>query len=162
MIGLGGIDALSSTARQIIFWLLIIAGALLIYKLVNPGSKNTQDIDLTQFDQKIKKQELKQVIVKQTETVAIDKATGIEYHVQLTNEQTKNDILKACRELDSNGKPLAGVVLHSAVPTDFRLLDFHAAANAVGREQSLELRQITSEVAEQSAKARDLQGRRRR
>ena len=106
MIGLGGIEALSSTARQIIFWLLIIAGALLIYKLVNPGSKNTQSIDLTQLDQKIKKQELKQLTVKQTETVAIDKATGIEYHVQLTNEQTKNDILKACRELDSNGKPL--------------------------------------------------------
>jgi cell division protease FtsH len=38
--------------------------------------------------------------------VAIDKATGSEYHVELTNEQTKNDILKACRELDSNGKPL--------------------------------------------------------
>jgi cell division protease FtsH len=84
---------LSSTARQIIFWLLIIAGALLIYKLVNPGSKNIENIDLTQLDQKIKKQELKQVVVKQTETVAIDKANGKEYHVQLTNEQTKNDIL---------------------------------------------------------------------
>jgi hypothetical protein len=27
---------LSSTARQIVFWLLIIAGAVLLYKLVNP------------------------------------------------------------------------------------------------------------------------------
>jgi cell division protease FtsH len=106
MIGPGGIEALSSTARQIIFWLLIIAGALLIYKLVNPGSKNTESIDLTQLDQKIKKQELKQVIVKQTETVAIDRANGREYHVQLTNEQTKNDILIAARVLDSTGKPL--------------------------------------------------------
>jgi cell division protease FtsH len=106
MIGHGGMEALSSTARQIIFWLLIIAGALLIYKLVNPGSKNQENIDLTQLDQKIKKQELKQVIVKQTETVAIDKASGREFHVELTNEQTKNDILKACRELDSTGKPL--------------------------------------------------------
>jgi cell division protease FtsH len=97
---------LSSTARQIIFWLLIIAGALLIYKLVNPGSKNTQNIDLTQLDKRIKEKSLKQVIVKQTETVAIDKQTGIEYHVQLTNEQTKNDVLKAARELDSDGKPL--------------------------------------------------------
>ena len=32
---------LSSTARQIIFWLLIVAGALLLYKLVNPSGKNT-------------------------------------------------------------------------------------------------------------------------
>jgi cell division protease FtsH len=97
---------LSSTARQIIFWLLIIAGALLIYKLVNPGSKNTENIDLTQLDQKIKNKELKQLIVKQTETVAIDAQTAKEYHVQLTNEDAKHDILNAARTLDSNGKPL--------------------------------------------------------
>ena len=98
---------MSSTARQIIFWLLIIAGALLIYKLVNPGSKNVQNIDLTQLDQKIKDKRLKSLIVKQTETVAVEKDTpGIEYHVALTNEQTKNDILKAARERDSEGKPL--------------------------------------------------------
>jgi cell division protease FtsH len=95
---------LSSTARQIIFWLLIIAGALLIYKLVNPGSKNTQNIDLTQLDQKIMNNELKQLTVKQTETVAIDKASGVEYHVQLTNEQTKNDLIKSAKEV-VNGKP---------------------------------------------------------
>ena len=97
---------MSSTARQIIFWLLIIAGALLIYKLVNPGTRNTENIDLTQLDQKIKNKELKQLIVKQTETVAIDAQTGKEYHVQLTNEDAKHDILNAARTLDSNGKPL--------------------------------------------------------
>ena len=37
---------LSSTARQIIFWLLIVAGALLLYRLVNPSGKNAQPIDL--------------------------------------------------------------------------------------------------------------------
>src|ERR1700754_1618095 len=99
-----GSKALSSTARQIIFWLLIIAGALLIYKLVNPGSKNTQNIDLVQLDEKIKAGQLKELVVKQNETVAVDKDTNIEYHVQLTNEQTKNDILKAARALGTDGK----------------------------------------------------------
>jgi cell division protease FtsH len=94
---------LSSTARQIIFWLLIIAGALLIYKLVNPGSKNIQNIDLTQLDQKIMNNELKQLTIKQTETVAIDR-NGMEYHVQLTNETAKNDLLKEAKEI-VNGKP---------------------------------------------------------
>jgi cell division protease FtsH len=94
---------LSSTARQIIFWLLIIAGALLIYKLVNPGSKNIQNIDLTVLDAKIQGNELKQLTVKQTETVAIDR-NGIEYHIQLTNEQAKNDLLKEAKET-VNGKP---------------------------------------------------------
>jgi cell division protease FtsH len=103
MIGHGGLKALSSTARQIIFWLLIIAGALLIYKLVNPGSKNTENIDLTALYEKIDKSELKQLTVKQTETVAIDRATGREYHVQLTNETAKNDLLKEAKEV-VNGK----------------------------------------------------------
>ena len=44
---------LSSTARQIVFWLLIVAGALLLYKLVNPSGKNTQPIDLTALYAKI-------------------------------------------------------------------------------------------------------------
>ncbi|MDX6500455.1 MAG: cell division protease FtsH [Blastocatellia bacterium] len=94
---------MSSTARQIIFWLLIIAGALLIYKLVNPGSKNTENIDLTALYQKIDNNELKQLTVKATETVAIDANSGREYHIQLTNETAKNDLLKEAKEV-VNGK----------------------------------------------------------
>ena len=44
---------LSSTARQIVFWLLIIAGALLLYKLVNPRGNNVEKVDLTRLDQMI-------------------------------------------------------------------------------------------------------------
>jgi len=95
---------LSSTARQIIFWLLIIAGALLIYKLVNPSSKNTQNIDLVQLDQKIVSGQLKQLTIKQTEAVGVDRETGMEYHVQLTNEHAKNDLLKEAKEPGTNGK----------------------------------------------------------
>ncbi|PYS32185.1 MAG: cell division protein FtsH [Acidobacteria bacterium] len=89
---------MSSTARQIIFWLLIVAGAVLIYKLVNPGSKNTQNIDLVELYKKIDGFELKQLTVKATETVAIG-ANGTEYHVQLTNEPAKNDLLKEAKEV---------------------------------------------------------------
>src|SRR5260370_35196123 len=99
MIGHGGSKALSSTARQIIFWLLIIAGALLIYKLVNPGSKNTQNIDLTQLDQKIMNNELKQLTVKQTETVAINANSGMKYPGRLTIDKAKNDRLKEEKEI---------------------------------------------------------------
>src|SRR6266550_3778820 len=105
MIGHGGSKALSSTARQIIFWLLIIAGALLIYKLVNPGSKNTENIDLTALYQKIDTGELKQLTVKQTEIVAIGATDSREYHVPLTNEIQKNDVLKEAKEVQANGKP---------------------------------------------------------
>src|SRR5690349_21592349 len=108
--GDGGRKVLSSTARQIIFWLLIIAGALLIYKLVNPGSKNTTNIDLTQLEQKLQQGQLSQLTVKQSETVAVEKNTGKNFVVQLTNEHTKAEILKEARELDSNGNPKVGNV----------------------------------------------------
>ncbi len=98
------LKTLSSTARQIIFWLLIIAGALLIYKLVNPSTKNTQNIDLTQLDQKIMSGQLKQLTVKQTEAVAIDRDTSMEYHSPLINEYYKSDLLKKAQEV-VNGKP---------------------------------------------------------
>jgi cell division protease FtsH len=94
---------LSSTARQIIFWLLIVAGALLLYKLVNPTGKNSTNIDLVQLEQKINNAELKQLTVKQNEIVATDRA-GQNYVAQLTNEHTKAQILKEASE-SVNGKP---------------------------------------------------------
>ncbi|HEX5704975.1 MAG TPA: ATP-dependent zinc metalloprotease FtsH [Pyrinomonadaceae bacterium] len=96
---------MSSTARQIIFWLLIVAGALLIYKLVNPGTKNTTAIDLTQLEQKIQRGELAQLTVKQSETTAVEKTSGKTFVAQLTNEHTKAEILKEARGLDANGNP---------------------------------------------------------
>jgi cell division protease FtsH len=95
---------LSSTARQIVFWALIILGALLIYKLVNPGSKNQQPIDLVQLEDKINKGELKSLIVRASETVAVDRVSNIEYHIQLSNEHTKAEILSEARN-SVNGKP---------------------------------------------------------
>jgi cell division protease FtsH len=94
---------LSSTARQIVFWLLIIAGALLLYKLVNPRGSSYQTIDLTKLDQLIQGNNLKQLTVKQTETVAIDNSNQ-EYRVALSNDPAKNDLLKSAREI-VNGKP---------------------------------------------------------
>jgi len=94
---------LSSTARQIVFWLLIIAGALLLYKLVNPRGNNYQSVDLTKLDQLIQSSSLKQITVKASETVAIDN-NGQEYRIALSNEPAKADLLKSAREI-VNGKP---------------------------------------------------------
>jgi cell division protease FtsH len=94
---------LSSTARQIVFWLLIIAGALLLYKLVNPRGSSPTSVDLTKLDQMIQNGQLKQLTVKQSETVATD-VNNQEYRVALSNEPAKNDLLKSAREI-VNGKP---------------------------------------------------------
>jgi cell division protease FtsH len=99
---------LSSTARQIVFWLLIIAGALLLYKLVNPRGSSYTTVDLIKLDQMIQSGNLKQLTVKQNETVAID-VNNQEYRVNLTNEPAKNDVLKAARELVNNKARVAKV-----------------------------------------------------
>ncbi|HKO35619.1 MAG TPA: ATP-dependent zinc metalloprotease FtsH [Pyrinomonadaceae bacterium] len=95
---------MSSTARQIVFWLLIVAGALLIYKLVNPGTNKSTAIDLTSLEQKIQQGQLSHLTVKTSETTAVEKNTGKAFVAQLTNEHTKAEILKEARQLDSNGQ----------------------------------------------------------
>jgi cell division protease FtsH len=95
---------LSSTARQIIFWLLIVAGALLLYRLVNPGGKNSSPIDLTALEQKIQTPgELKSLVVKANEAIAVD-SRGNEFRTQMTNEHTKAEILKEAREVANGAK----------------------------------------------------------
>ena len=93
---------LSSTARQIVFWLLIIAGALLLYKLVNPRGSSYKTVALTEMDQMIQSGTLKSLTVKQNESVAID-SNNQEYRAALSNEFAKADLLKSAREL-VNGK----------------------------------------------------------
>src|SRR5262245_18106956 len=95
---------LSSTARQIVFWLLIIAGAVLLYKLVNPRGNNYTNVDLTKLDQMIQARQLKQLTVKTTETVAIDNS-NLEYRVALSNETAKAELLKNARQI-VDGRPL--------------------------------------------------------
>ena len=94
---------LSSTARQIVFWLLIIAGALLLYKLVNPRGNTYKTISLTEMDQMIQSGNLKQLTVKQNESVAID-VNNQEFRAALSNEFSKAELLKSAREV-VNGKP---------------------------------------------------------
>src|SRR5215470_15784764 len=59
---------LSSTARQIVFWLLIIAGALLLYKLVNPRGSSYQNVDLVRLYQMMASGTIKELTVKQAES----------------------------------------------------------------------------------------------
>ena len=89
---------LSSTARQIVFWLLIIAGAVLLYKLVNPRGTTYTTVDLTKIDQMIQARQLKQLTVKQNETVAIDNNSG-EYRANLSNEHVKAELLNSARQV---------------------------------------------------------------
>ncbi len=94
---------MSSTARQIIFWLFIVVGALLLYKfLAHPPGKGTQDIDQVALIEKIDNGEIKQAIFKQQEVVATDKS-GNEFRTPLSNEPRRNELMKLASGGD--GKP---------------------------------------------------------
>src|SRR5882672_4419471 len=95
---------LSSTARQIIFWLLIVAGALLLYRLVNPSGKNTQAVDLMTLSGKIDAGEIMQLTVNQNEAVAQD-TRGQELRIKLTSDQLGNAIWNKAQEKTPDGKP---------------------------------------------------------
>src|SRR5881396_217668 len=94
---------LSSTARQIIFWLLIVAGAVLLYRLVNPGGKNSQPTDLGALVQKIDAGEIKSLTLNQYEAIAVD-TRGQELRVKLTSDQIKNTVFNKATEKRADGK----------------------------------------------------------
>ena len=133
------------------FWLLIIAGALLLYKLVNPRGSTYKTVALTEMDQMIQSGNLKSLTVKQNESVAIDNSNQ-EYRAALSNEFAKRDLLNSAREV-VNGKPrtegrrrieqqLYSAHAHYVGPTSVyhRDLDLHAATNAVRRQQGVVFR----------------------
>ncbi|HEY0384984.1 MAG TPA: ATP-dependent zinc metalloprotease FtsH, partial [Pyrinomonadaceae bacterium] len=95
---------MSSTARQIIFWLFILVGALLLYRFfANPQAKSAQPLDLAALETKIKSGDLRQVTFKQQEAVAIDR-NGNEFRTQLANDFVKRDYIEMARAKDANGK----------------------------------------------------------
>ena len=95
---------LSSTARQIIFWLLIVAGAVLLYRLVNPGGKTWQPTDVGALSTRIDAYEIKSVTLNQNDAVAVD-TRGQEYHVKVTSDQIRNTLFNKATEKRPDGKP---------------------------------------------------------
>jgi hypothetical protein len=63
------------------------------------------DLDLIQLDRKIKNGELKQLTVRREEITAMDRDGKCEYSTYVSNESTRDEILKEAREPDANGVP---------------------------------------------------------
>ncbi|HEY6189625.1 MAG TPA: ATP-dependent zinc metalloprotease FtsH [Pyrinomonadaceae bacterium] len=93
---------MSSTARQIIFWLFIVVGALLLYKfLVNPQGKTATEIGITQLQQKIDNGEIEKMTIKQSEVIAVgtDKK---DYRTSLMNDDFKSKLMTKASEKKPN------------------------------------------------------------
>ena len=61
------------------------------------------ELDLLQLDRKIKGGELTELKIKRDEITALDRAGKCEYHTYVSNESTREEILREAREPDANG-----------------------------------------------------------
>jgi cell division protease FtsH len=82
---------------------LIVAGAVLLYRLVNPSGKNSQQIDLAALSQKIDAGEIKQLTLKQNEAIATD-SRNQEYRAQLTSDQIRSTVYNKSQEKNAEGQ----------------------------------------------------------
>lgn len=95
---------MSSTARQIIFWVFIVVGAVLLYSVYSKTqSKPVSQLPFGDLYSKVQSGDIKQMTLKQTEVVATDRNNN-EFKTALENQFVKRDLMQAAIDKDSNGK----------------------------------------------------------
>ncbi len=111
---------MSSTARQIIFWVVIVGGALVLYQVFSrTQSKGSTEIDQATLEQRIKKGDFKTVTFKEKEVVAVDQ-NNAEVRVPSGNQFRQAELMKAASEAkDANGNPVTKVIEEPAGTSAF-------------------------------------------
>jgi len=89
----------NSTVRQIIFWVLIIGGAFLLYQVFN-GRSNPKDANLNypQLLQKAQDKQIRKAVIEEGSGVRGELTTGETFNIQLTNEFIQADLAKKFNE----------------------------------------------------------------
>lgn len=95
---------MSSTARQIIFWVFIVVGAVLLYSVYSKTqSKPVSQLPFGDLYSKVQSGDIKQMTLKQAEVVATDRNNN-EFKTALENQFVKRDLMQAAIDKDGNGK----------------------------------------------------------
>lgn len=104
---------MSSTARQIIFWVLIVVGALLLYQLMSRQGAKPQQLSYSNLVKAINDKTVTELSVEQSEVVA--KGQNGEMRTPLVNEQAKFQLmdLAAKNGITVNEKPGNGGFLYT-------------------------------------------------
>ncbi len=63
---------MSSTVRQIVFWVLILLGAVMLYKAFSNNQGAPENIDVGTLMTKIRAHEVGKLTIKETEVIAVD------------------------------------------------------------------------------------------
>ncbi|MCP9496016.1 MAG: ATP-dependent zinc metalloprotease FtsH [Pyrinomonadaceae bacterium MAG19_C2-C3] len=105
----GGEKILSSTARQITFWVFIVIGALLLFQYVSSTQGNkTEPLSLNDLITKVKNGEVEKLTIGQSETIAIprENPTKKQFKTAASNPEIQNELFKIATTRDQNGKDL--------------------------------------------------------
>jgi cell division protease FtsH len=89
---------LNSTIRQVIFWVVIIGGAFLLYRFFNNSPTNQpQQLTYSDLVSKVENKQVKSAIIeKEKVTGKLD--TGTSFTTELPNEFVAADLAKAMKD----------------------------------------------------------------
>jgi ATP-dependent Zn protease len=90
---------------MVLFVLVMFSFVLLIPFEDRRANRNSKDIDLIQLDRKIRNGEIKELTLTPSEVIAVDRVSNVEYRTYVSNESTREEIIKEAREQDANGRP---------------------------------------------------------
>lgn len=98
-----------ATIWPIIYMGLFFAVIFSMFLFIPFGAERSKrtcgDLDLIQLERKIKNSELKQLTIRGDEITTMDRAGRCEYHTYVSNESTREEILRDARDVDANGAP---------------------------------------------------------
>src|SRR5436309_5233354 len=84
---------LSSTARQLILWVLILVGAVMLYQfVVNKQAGTSKPLPYGELVDKIRNGQIDELNIKQSEAVSIEKANKQEWHTPIEGDAIKANL----------------------------------------------------------------------
>lgn len=93
---------MSSKAKQVLLWLMIIAGAMFfVWFLQSKQSKNPQELSLDQVATRIENKNIKEVFFKQSQVELTD-ADGAKYFANLGSDPTRESLLGTIKDFNKN------------------------------------------------------------
>ncbi|HVG30482.1 MAG TPA: ATP-dependent zinc metalloprotease FtsH [Pyrinomonadaceae bacterium] len=100
---------MSSTARQIVFWVLILLGAVLLWKAFSNSQGGPEKIDVGSLSVKLQRGEIAKITVKPNELLAKD-TNGKEFRAESANPYYQSKLMEDAAKIDPNtNKPKAAV-----------------------------------------------------
>ncbi|HEV3470599.1 MAG TPA: ATP-dependent zinc metalloprotease FtsH [Pyrinomonadaceae bacterium] len=94
---------MSSTARQLIFWVLILVGAVMLYQfVVNKDGRGAKPLDYAELVEKVRNGQVDQLTVKQSEAVSVQK-DKTEWRTTIEGDEIKGNLVALATERGQNG-----------------------------------------------------------